>query len=69
MHLLRDLSAIVALVVLFLALWIVESIGFAVAVIVMVIATLAVMTIPFAVMSADRYRDLHQRHHHGPHGV
>lgn len=70
MHLLRDVSVIVALAVLFVALWLIESIGFAVAVIVMVVAGLAVMTIPFAVISADRYRDLHQdRHYHGPHGA
>lgn len=70
MHLLRDVSVIVGLVVLFVVLWVAESIGFAVAVIVMVVAGLAVLTIPFAVISADRYRDLHQRHHHhGPHGA
>ena len=70
MHLLRDVSVIVALAVLFVALWLIESIGLAVAVIVMAIAGLAVLTIPFAVISADRYRDLHQRHHHhGPHGA
>lgn len=55
---------------LFVALWLVESIGFAVAVTVMIVAGLAVLTIPFAVISADRYRDLHQEHrHHGPHGT
>ena len=71
MHLMRDLSVIVLLAVVFVALWIVESIGFAVAVIIMVAAGLAVLTIPLAVISADRYRDLHQRHHHHgpPHGA